>query len=280
MLDGNCWMSQNLDFNISTSNVTAATSDVTSNWTNSSTYPPHATSTNILTGTYTDDPLNHYNDTYSWDLGSYVVLDPTATSQCTKNTTGLGACTGQFIATGSRTASTDPNFYQAHKATYTTTEYDAHYLVGNYYEWNAATAGTGGAIANYAMASGSICPRGWKIPDSNSIVKNTFAYLLQQYGLASSFNFGTITGTSGGYSYDIVLSPLFFVRSGYIFSYSDQNNNHGLSAVGFWGHYWSSRSRFEQYSYALLLTDSMVEPSRYNSERYIGRSLRCLLPTT
>ena len=66
--------------------------------------------------------------------------------------------------------------------------YDGHYLVGNYYQWNAATAGTGGTITS-SNASGSVCPKGWKLPSSGStpgMSKGTFAYMLQQYGLAST----------------------------------------------------------------------------------------------
>lgn len=92
------------------------------------------------------------------------------------------------MAVGSRTASTDPNFYQKNEATYTSTEYDAHYLAGNYYQWNAAAAGTGGTITN-ANATESICPKNWKLPNSSSTFNNTsgsFYYLLSQYGVSSS----------------------------------------------------------------------------------------------
>ncbi len=158
--DGNCWMSQNLDFNISTSNVTTATSDVTSNWTSSSTYPARATVTSVTTGSTSN------TGTYSWDLGNYVVINPTATTECSSNNTGLSACSGQFVAVGNRTPSTDPNFYQKNGAAYTATEYDTHYLAGNYYQWNAATAGTGGTLGDdkqigsyHRMASTTCCVR-------------------------------------------------------------------------------------------------------------------------
>ncbi len=271
LLDGNCWMSQNLALDLSTSTaLTSSTSDVSSSWT-----PGRTTTSSVTTGSTTN------TETYSWNLGNYVIINPTATMACSSNNTGLSACTGQFMAVGSRTASTDPNFYQKNGATYTATEYDAHYLAGNYYQWNAATAGTGGTITS-ANASGSICPKGWKLPSSatnaSTIAKGTYAYLLQQYGLASAYNSGSLTGTSSvnGNTYNIALSPLFFVRGGLIYP----GNTNKFSYAGQNGYYWSSRANSGTSSaYYLDFADSGVGPSDYGS-RYIGLSLRCLVPTS
>ena len=48
-----------------------------------------------------------------------------------------------------------------------TKEYDPHYLIGNYYQFNTATAGRGGSQAN-TNVEGSICPKGWKLPLSGN----------------------------------------------------------------------------------------------------------------
>ena len=295
LLDGNCWMSQNLDLNITTSNITTATSDVTSNWTSSSTYPPRATTTSITTGSTTQ------TETYSWDLGEYVLNTPTATTACSANNTGLSACSAQgFVNVSGWTASTDPNFYRATSykgtdgasctktantavnasASGTCRLYDGHYLVGNYYQWNAATAGTGGTITN-SNASGSVCPKGWKLPSSatnaSTITKGTFAYLLQQYGLASAYNSGSLTGTSSvnNNTYNIALSPLFFVRGGYI----GPNLTDKFRVAGQDGDYWSSRAVSNaDVAYRLAFGSSNVLPSGSVS-RYYGYSLRCLIST-
>ncbi|MCI8827974.1 MAG: hypothetical protein HFE98_03895 [Ruminiclostridium sp.] len=288
LLDGNCWMSQNLDLNITTSNITTATSDVTSNWTSSSTYPPRATTTSITTGSTTQ------TETYSWDLGEYVLNTPTATTACSANNTGLSACSAQgFVNVSGWTASTDPNFYRATSykgtdgasctktantavnasASGTCRVYDGHYLVGNYYQWNAATAGTGGTITN-SNASGSVCPKGWKLPSSgNNTTKGTFGYMLPQYGVQ-----GNLSGTSSvnGNTYNIALSPLFFVRGGYITpGFTDKFRYAGQS-----GGYWSSRAYSNtENAYYLLFSNSYVYPSNVNS-RYFGFSLRCLVQTS
>ena len=155
--------------------------------------------------------------------------------------------------------------------------YDGHYLVGNYYQWNAATAGTGGTITN-SNASGSVCPKGWKLPNVNGITgKGSFRYLLQQYGLAPESGNGTLTGTSpvNNNTYNIALSPLFFVRGGYINPYyTNKFNSAGQSGFG-----WSSRADSSaSIAYDLYFASSSVNPSFYNS-RYSGYSLRCLIST-
>lgn len=78
LLDGNCWMSQNLALDLSTSTVlTSATSDVSSSWT-----PGRTTTSSVTTGSTAN------TETYSWNLGDYVIINPTATAACSSNNTG------------------------------------------------------------------------------------------------------------------------------------------------------------------------------------------------
>lgn len=265
---------------------------MTSNWTSSSTYPPRATTTSITTGSTTQ------TETYSWDLGEYVLNTPTATTACSANNTGLSACSAQgFVNVSGWTASTDPNFYRATSykgtdgasctktantavntsASGTCRVYDAHYLVGNYYQWNAATAGTGGTITS-SNASGSVCPKGWKLPNDNDNAKGSFAYLLRQYGLASSGVNGSITGTSpvNGNTYNIALSPLFFVRGGYInLRQTDKFRN-----AGQWSLYWFSQAYTNaDYAYSLYFNNNSVYLFDSDFARFSGHSLRCLAQT-
>ncbi len=261
LLDGNCWMSQNLALDLSTSKtLTSSDTDV------SSFTPGHNTTSSVTTGNMTQ------TETYSWNLGNYIIINPTATTTCSQNSTGLSACSGQFMAVGSRTASTDPNFYKNNGATYTSTEYDAHYLAGNYYQWNAATAGTGGTITS-ANATGSICPKGWKLPNSNSTAKNSFDYLLSQYGVNSSVSSSSDVNQN---TYNIALSPLFFVRGGYVFPGNSKPFFNAGRGVG----YWSSRANSNtNATYVLDFDASSVYPSG-SSNRYVGSHLRCLVPTS
>ena len=101
--------------------------------------------------------------------------------------------------------------------------------------------------------------------------------MLQQYGLASAYNTGTLTGTSAvnGNTYNIALSPLFFVRGGYIDPYSTSK----FYYAGQDGDYWSSRAGSGTYgAYYLYFGNSSVNPS-LSIARYCGFSLRCLIST-
>lgn len=295
LMDGNCWMSQNLDFDISTSNVTTTTSDVKTNWTSSSAYPPKVTATSLTTGG------DGNTGTYSWDLGRYVTNVPTETTSCGDNTTGLGDCS-MFTDVGSRTASTDPNFYR--KSTYIGTDgstctkatntsismatsgvcaqYDAHYLVGNYYQWNAATAGTGATTVTNTSAVGSVCPKGWKLPDMNGVnEKGGFRYLLRQYGLATdAYSSNTVAGVSpiNSNNYNIALSPVFFMRGGYI----NSGSSISIAGAGYEGRYWSSRAyrTDDNWTYHLSFDSNDVVPSRVNGGYlHYGFSIHCFVPT-
>lgn len=108
LADGNCWMSQNLDLDITTNNVRAADSDVASDWNSSSSYPPVATTTNVMSGSSGSE--SDYA-THSWDLGKYVQKIPTTVTNCNNNT-GLADCIAYgFTNVGSGyTASIDPIF--------------------------------------------------------------------------------------------------------------------------------------------------------------------------
>jgi hypothetical protein len=68
--DNNCWMTQNLDLNLTTAGLTAATSDISSAWNSSSTYPPVRYETSISTSTVSSS----ITGTRSWDQGMYVII--------------------------------------------------------------------------------------------------------------------------------------------------------------------------------------------------------------
>lgn len=272
MLDGNCWMSQNLALDLSTNKaLTSADSDVASSWT-----PGRSTTSSVTTGSTTS------TETYSWNLGNYVITNPTATTACSNNNTGLSACTGQFTNVSGWMASSDPNFYKNNGGSPISTStktYDSHYLAGGYYQWNAATAGTGAGTFAGKNAEGSICPRNWRLPNSNRTEKNSFYYLLQQYGVQSKVNqaAGAVASPSNSMYYDIALSPLFFVRAGGV--YPDSSDKFGVAGRG--GPYWSHRAtNIADYAYNLFFDGSSVNPSSESGNRCSGYSLRCLVPTS
>ena len=232
--DGNCWMTQNLDFDLDPAQtLTPADSDVSRPWT-----PTIATSDSVFANT---DSLG----TYSYDPGLYLKSTPTDHNQYCNKVTSLAdpACsTAGFVEVADRTPAAS-----ATADLLTDQTYDAHYLVGNYYQWNAATAGTGAAASTatsttgHAEATDSICPRGWQLPiaDPNeSDIDLSFYHLLDQYGLAANTNHGAIAS-----------SPLYLQYAGYLYQGA-------IYQAGYSGHYWSSSTS----------TDGPVDLSLYFSE--------------
>lgn len=249
LADGNCWMTQNLDLDLSTNKpLTSKDSDVTDSWT-----PPHSTDS---AGTMTSADTN--TETYSWDLGYFVKADPDGYSKYCGGSSVKGLSHSSCVSAGwTNVASMTPMTDGTSNEAISGTTYNAHYLVGNMYQWNTATAGSGGTITS-AEATDSICPKGWKLPTSNNTANGSFYYLFDQYSLISSYNSTTITQF-----------PLYFVPSGGIASGS-------LWGAGDGGRYWSSTAdssssnayHIDFFSYDII--------SAYKNSRYTGFSVRCL----
>ena len=244
--DGNCWMTQNLDLDLSTSKaLTPEDSDVSRSWT-----PGNDTLTD---GTQTPTTTD-YTAVWSWNLGDYVLTTPNAGTNCGySGISDFGDCTSVgFQSVAGMTPMTDGNATDVISGS----TYNAHYHVGNHYTWNAATAGTGGTITS-TNATDSICPKGWRLPTSNS--SGEYQALMTAYSISSNTDGSTA----------LVSAPLYFVRSGNVRSGS-------LGSAGLDGSYWSSTaySSFGN-AYYLSFDSGGVYPSN-GSNRYYGRSVRCL----
>ena len=133
--------------------------------------------------------------------------------------------------------------------------YDAHYLVGNYYQFNSATAGTGASVTiRYDDASSSICPKGWRLPSrGNSNDTNDF------YALTT----GNIAATGSTLS----KAPYYFIPAGYVLF--------GSITAGVYGSYWSSTASSNVNAFNLYFRSGDVSPSG-GDNRHRGQSVRCL----
>lgn len=112
-------------------------------------------------------------------------------------------------------------------------------------------------------ATTSICLTGWRLPTSGSHIDNySFGKLTNAYG---------ITGSSIGSSDSALLvSPLFFARSGNIsFAFQSLNN------VGSSANYWSSKASSSSGAYNLNFGSTSVYASDYTSKNY-GFLIRCV----
>ena len=284
MKDGNCWMTQNLALDITTAGLKASDTDISVDWNSSSQYPPKATEYAVPTSGDTSQ-----TNTLSWNLSGqgknqWVLGTPTKTTSC-GDVTDISTCTKVGFVKIDDTWS--PTF-QAQNGTWTGTgdyagqttyiaadpankTYDPHYLIGNYYQWNTATAGTGGTITNQD-AEGSVCPKGWELPSSGdsaaspSTTKNTFARLLSKYGVASS-----LTGTVDGVNYNIAEAPLYFVRSG-----STNIDTSKLRVLGQGGDYWAGTPYSNPNdAYRMSFNNARIGTAN-TSLRWDGYPLRCV----
>ncbi len=235
--DGNIWMTQNLDLDITTEGLTSELTDLNSQtaWNQSSTYKPQTTET-------TTSSSSTYTDTRSWSLGDYY-YDPTVNQSCGTSAHSYADCTTGFLTPD------NPNI-------------DQHYHVGNLYQYNTITAGSGASVTTqYEQAPDSICPKGWRLPKSGS-TPNEFSNMLSLYGAWTSGTGGTVQ--------NLIKEPIYMVRGGYVYSgtlwYAAAN-----------GYYWSSTAYSSYNAYYLsFYGTSGVGPDNYNVGRYNGFSARCV----
>ena len=192
--DGNCWMTQNLDLDLSTSKtLTPADTNIPSNWT------PKTSTTTTISG-YNSDTGKSYDAGNQAYEGTYNASDPTT----------------------------------------------AHYLVGNYYQWSAATAGYTGT----SQSTRSICPKGWTLPSQSQ-----FQALIN-------------SGLDGS---NFMQSPYYLLRGGYL-------NDSSLGSAGSYGYYWSSTPDGSGDAYLLYLGSRFGSGyvMTYDLYRYDGFSVRCV----
>ncbi len=218
LADGNIWMTQNLDLDIKSSRTyTYADTDLPLG----STWTPKSSTTTDTTW------INYDYDPASYDPGNRYW-----------NGTIL-AQPGTNIANG------------------TTTNGDAHYHIGNYYNWSAAIAmnnsrdySTPGEDANQ-----SICPAGWRLP----IYSGSMSYQT----LASAQNL--TSGTSG----NVHNAPTYFPYSGYW----DGSSYY----VGYEGAYWLGVAGGSSGAYQFDF-DSEANLYAQNTDfRSSGATIRCVI---
>lgn len=242
LADGNCWMGQNLSLMLDPS--VALTSEET-------------------------------------DLNSKSSWRPDLTTQAT-----TGTIWGQNDGV-THSASIGWNQYWAGGATFNSTGAPAqggavgYAQRGNYYNWFAATAGSGKATDILSTTDGeriidgitqdSICPKGWALPVGGingagtvSATAKTFSNLIKTYtGEADKISDAT---TNTLYNY-----PLNFVPAGY---YNHANGN--LALVGGRQIYWSSRANTPSSANILNYDSGKIWAGTASSDKGYGFSVRCV----
>ncbi len=252
LADGNCWMTQNLDLDLSTETaLTTANTNISSNWT-----PERSTITtgNLSSATWPSNS-DANNDPYSYDPGDVFYYSSGDNNNDTPYTS-LTDCQAEH-----------PDCSMKNHA-------------GNYYSWSAAVASnnTSEITQQYTNVATSICPAGWELPNGPNAQRIDYS---DMGNLAASYD--NITkepinqscgGTCNYYRYVdggfnvIRTAPLWLARSGNVYYGS-------LSSTGYYGYYWSSTVSSNSSAYNLYFGIGSFYPA-YSNSRYGGYSVRCI----
>lgn len=226
--DGHCWMTQNLALNLET--TPASVAPLTSDNTD--------LNDNSLSGAYTAAAG------YNYDAANNRITWTPANPTKTFNGTSVSGWTG------SSTAPSSARKLDGTMSGQTST--------GNFYNWTAAIASNDSSGIEYGNAVNSICPKGWRLPTISSVAdRDEFRKLNNIYN-----------GGSTSSDANLIISPLWFVRSGYV--------NGTLNSYGTSGFYWSSTVNNSNVAYSLSFSSSSVNPAYSGSGRDNGFSVRCL----
>ncbi len=295
--DGNCWMTQNLDLDLSPDvALTPEDSNVTEVW-----RPEVGTNEVTITGIETIEP----NPLASWDFGKFVIATPTVSALCSAYGGQLSAVSGDDL--GEKCSNTGvnvatgwlPNFeskagtFNGKEYDYVTVDqdshtYDAHYLIGNYYRNAAVLAGATPETYGIDVPT-SICPKGWKLPtsDRNQTTHypldraDSFFQLYSYYGFPSDPNSYTIQPNrapvvdikDNALSENLIKSPIYMTRAGVVFSNRNYLSNVGMTAI-----YRSSTSYSDstyRQTFSAYLDFNVMSPANADSN-LTATTVRCL----
>ena len=272
--DGNIWMTQNLDLDIGGAN----TAPLNSNNTDISTT---ASGSGIYSAGYTEqDGVWTWTPVSTAITSNYYISDTSVKPSAWTTTSGY---TAPYSAEGGDT------YYYTSNTTGNDTRYNSlqdcknashtedeckRYFVGNYYNWTAAIASNNSTNIGSTVgeiASNSICPKGWRLPNASQTdnVYNEFGRMLYQAEITAKVSAGnnSVGYTTGGFN-KLRSNPYYLVRSGYIVGST-------LTYPGVGGGYWSSMVSSSTYAYSLSFSGTDIYPAR-NYSRFTGRSVRCV----
>ena len=270
--DGHCWMTSNLDLDIGGTSIAALTSENTD-------ISITASGSGIYTAGYTEK-----DGVWTWTPASTAITSNYYISNTSVRpsawpidnyTTPYSAEGGDTYYYTSNTTGNDTryNSLQDCKNASHTEDECKRYFAGNYYNWSAAIASNNSTNISTTgtIASNSICPKGWRLPNASQTdnVNNEFGRMLYQAGITAKVSAGneSVGYTTGGFN-KLRSNPYYFVWSGNIYGGA-------LGDPGVYGGYWSNTVSSSAYAYYLRFSGTDIYPAR-NSNRYNGWSVRCV----
>ena len=267
--DGQCWMTQNLDFNL-TAGVTLTSQDTDLGWDKvNNQYSAGVTSwtparTTINASNVTNGVISSWENNYDYDISVDV---------------------GDWYWDGGENRNTSNNYLAGDTGgvfkkneMFSLTQEHGH--VGNYYNWTAATAHS---QSGNVPPVDSICPKYWRLPYINTYEGGgadgirDFRNLIPLYARADGDWVVNGYQVSGNVA---VRHPLYFVQGGYI------STDKTIIEAGFSGRYWTSGTNNNEYfpgnAWYLQFDFSRIDEwdHTYNmhySVGYNGKSVRCLM---
>ena len=227
--DGNCWMTQNLELSLADRTLTPADSDIATNWTPST-------------------------DNQALDYGDFVWTTPSDYTSCGSSVGDLSDCPEHFVQiTSDMIPMSEP---RTDGVVISGNTYDAHYKIGYYYSWYTAVANT--ESTSSTNASGSICPKGWRLP-----ARSSFRAIMDVYGASYLLN----TPSTGRVATN---TPLYFVTGGEVYG-------SGISGAGEQATYWTGQRYSASSTIAERLHLNTYGPGNdYRQTTSVGQSVRCL----
>lgn len=228
LADGKCWMTQNLDLDLSASKALASSdSDVLSSW-----MPGYTTINTVSSSTIAASSYGR-----SWDLGDVRIVAPSNDTSCGRGLSDARSCE-RFTAQATPTSRDNDK--------------NAHYILGNHYQFFVASGGTCTG-KSCGTVTGSVCSRNWRLPSTSD-----FSELLS----SSSLVFSDVD--------KIVSAPFYFVSGGAVI----QDSNY-FSDAGSYAWYWSNYSDgpiTEVFSFGKAGTSAVTG----DTGKQYGFSVRCI----
>ena len=307
LADGNCWMTQNLALDLEPGKkLTSGDTDLNSKetWT-------VLTSAELVDTVKVSDSVNYawptedtvtgfpvsseYYSTRSWSLGNeYVMVDPEGKFSCS---TGEGFSCKRFSKKSSLSS------------------YDEHFVVGSFYQYNTAAAGSAGAkvfsedlndVDWLKDVEDSICPRGWTLPASgrNNIINEGWPYdraksfyrLFYAYGYPKTGK--AVIGSTDAETELLAQTNWIIYKYGAFtqikntdINGASQNPNklpmsfvdgghfdpsaNNVVNAGIYGQYWSSTLAGSGAAFDYVNSKGSIRPANVDG-RYLGFAVRCL----
>ncbi|MBR3229075.1 InlB B-repeat-containing protein [Candidatus Saccharibacteria bacterium] len=253
LVDGSCWMMENLRLDAANSSNSALAQDFGG----------------VFTGLANSESANFANST-------------TANSKySTSNITGAnqGYRIPRYNNTNTASLQTNPSYTRDYTDPTSPTESGTYptsnvYSYGNYYNWPAVIASTLNYTTVNTHTNTSICPIGWRLPYGPSNFNNSYNDYYELTTTISNLELSSDNFWDGNDA-ELVLRALKSYPNNFVYSGEISGQTYYERSTGF--QYWTGTSDSTNVVNTLWYDgDSLVPAVDYASSKYLGFSARCV----